>query len=88
MIPSTHARSANYGHKQRRVRASSHAGPRRAGSAVGLALGTLGLPFVRAALGLASLRAALTWDLVNTAAGALRRLCPACGAARGPPRAC
>ncbi len=44
---------------------------RVAGSSVGLALGTLGLPFVQAALGEAGLRVALVWDLVNTVAGAL-----------------
>lgn len=38
---------------------------------MGLALGTLGLPFVQAALGEAGLRVALVWDMVNTVAGAL-----------------
>lgn len=42
-----------------------------AGAAVGGALGTFGLPFVRAAFGEAGLRIALLWDLGNVFAGAL-----------------
>ncbi len=44
---------------------ASHA----AGSAVGVALGASGLPFVEAAFGTAGLRIALLWDLANVAAG-------------------
>ncbi|CAL8463796.1 g3330 [Coccomyxa elongata] len=38
------------------------------GSAVGVALGTFGLPFVEAAFGAAGVRIALLWDLANVAA--------------------
>ncbi len=48
----------------------THACSAPAGSSVGLALGTLGLPFVQAALGAAGLRAALVWDMANVTAGA------------------
>ncbi len=41
-----------------------------AGSAVGVALGTFGLPFVEAAFGTAGVRIALLWDLANVVAGA------------------
>lgn len=41
-----------------------------AGSAVGVALGTFGLPFVDAAFGTAGVRIALLWDLANVVAGA------------------
>ena len=62
------------------------------GSAVGLALGTLGLPFVQAALGEAGLRVALVWDMVNTLAGAPRHVrshalvevTRGCGTCQGP----
>ncbi|EIE18826.1 hypothetical protein COCSUDRAFT_59757 [Coccomyxa subellipsoidea C-169] len=46
-------------------------GPERAlltGSAVGVALGTFGLPFVEAAFGTAGVRIALLWDLANVVA--------------------
>lgn len=42
-----------------------------AGSAVGVALGTFGLPFVEAAFGTAGVRIALLWDLANVTAGEL-----------------
>ncbi len=58
----------------------THACSAPAGSSVGLALGTLGLPFVQAAVGAAGLRTALVWDMVNTVAGA--RVLPAPPAVR------
>jgi hypothetical protein len=47
-----------------------HVACMHAGSAVGVALGTLGLPFVGAAFGHAGLRIALLWDLGNIIASA------------------
>ena len=67
-----------------RVAHSRRRGPERAlltGAAVGLALGTLGLPWVEAAFGQAGLRVALVWDMVNVVAGVLPVSYILCGAA-------